>query len=115
MSASPLLNSQQSAGLGQCTLAAGAAARSLRGAAAMRLCVLSGRAWVTLGDGRRGWRADGGDLVLESGQSLCVARGQRVVIEPLGRQDLHYQWRRPGAVQPVCRPAADMARGVCRA
>src|SRR5574337_1158676 len=114
MSASHVLNSQQSAGQDRCQLAAGAT-RSLRPTVAMQLRVLSGRAWVTLDDGPHGWREQSGDLLLQPGQRLCVAPGQHAVVEPLGHQALQYQWRRPGAARPVGRPVAAMGPGVCRA
>ncbi|RKJ98384.1 DUF2917 domain-containing protein [Alicycliphilus denitrificans] len=114
MTASHVPDSQQSTGQGLCTLAAGAT-HSLRPRAAMQLRVFSGRAWVTLDDGPHGWREGAGDLVLRAGQSLCVAPGWHAVVEPLGHQALQYQWHGLGAVQPACRPVADMGLGACRA
>lgn len=101
MTASHVLNSQQWATCAHpvaedlCNLASGAT-RSLRPRAAMQLRVVCGRAWVTLGDGMHGWREEGGDRVLQPGQSLRVAAGQHAVVEPLGREPLRYQWRRTG-------------------
>lgn len=80
-----------------CTVPQGAA-RSLHPRAPMQLRVVSGHAWVTLGNGQQGWREASGDLMLHAGQSVCVAPGQRAVVEPLGREPLQFQWRRAAAV-----------------
>jgi len=67
------------------TVAAGAAA-TLVPKAAMVLRVAEGQAWVTLGNGERD------DLILCAGQSVPVAAGQSVVVEPLGGRRLQYRW-----------------------
>ncbi|AVP58798.1 DUF2917 domain-containing protein [Pulveribacter suum] len=85
-------------------------ARSLRAAAAMQLRVLRGRAWVTLGTGPGGWLEASGDALLHAGQCLQVQAGQQAVLEPLGGEPLHYQWRRAGADAPAARPAACAAQ-----
>lgn len=85
-------------------------ARSLRAAAAMQLRVLRGRAWVTLGTGPGGWLEESGDTLLYPGQCLQVQPGQRAVLEPLGGEALHYQWRRAGTYAPAAPPAARAAQ-----
>ena len=95
MTASHVLNPQQSsacAGQAPCLLASGST-HSLRPRVPMRLRVVSGRAWVTLGTGAQGWGEASGDVVLHPGQGMDVAAGRRAVIEPLGREPLRYQWR----------------------
>ncbi|MBS0300828.1 MAG: DUF2917 domain-containing protein [Proteobacteria bacterium] len=114
MTASQVLNWQQSADQDRCLLAAGTA-RSLHPRAAMQLRVLSGRAWVTLDDGPHGWREGSGDLLLHAGQSLNVAPGRHAVIEAVGHEALQYQWRRPQAAAAACRQLAGAASGVCHA
>lgn len=85
-------------------------ARSLRAASAMQLRVLRGRAWITLGTGPGGWLEASGDTLLYPGQCLQVQPGQRAVLEALGGEALHYQWRRAGADAPAARPAPRAAQ-----
>jgi len=68
-------------------VAPGAAIR-LTPKAAMTLRIAEGQAWVTLGQGL----GDGGDVFLCAGQSLPVAAGQSVVVEPLNGRRLQYRW-----------------------
>ena len=110
MTASHVPDSQQSPA---CTLATGAA-RSLRPAAAMQLRVVSGQAWVTLGDGPHGWREESGDVLLQAGQSVRVAAGQHAVVEPLGREPLRFQWHGATAqAQAAAAPGPAMERDAC--
>ncbi|PUA95291.1 hypothetical protein C8C99_0090 [Acidovorax sp. 107] len=81
------------------TVAAGAAA-TLAPKAAMTLRIAEGQAWVTLGKGL----GDGSDLILCAGQSVPVAAGQPVVIEPLNGRRLQYRWVSGDAAD--ARPAA---------
>ncbi|GAB1386107.1 hypothetical protein MASR1M59_12550 [Melaminivora sp.] len=67
-------------------------AHGCRPGRAMQLRVLRGRAWVTLGAGPGGWGESSGDVMLYPGQTLHVAAGQSMVIEPLGAEGLDYQW-----------------------
>ena len=69
------------------TIAAGAAA-TLVPRSAMVLRVAEGQAWVTFGNGV----AESSDLILSAGQSVPVAAGQTVVVEPLGGRRLQYRW-----------------------
>ncbi|QLA81396.1 DUF2917 domain-containing protein [Acidovorax sp. JMULE5] len=69
------------------TVAAGAAV-TLAPKAAMVLRIAEGQAWVTLGQGL----GDSSDLFLCAGQSLPVAAGQSVVVEPLNGRRLQYRW-----------------------
>ena len=69
------------------TVAAGAAV-SLAPKAAMTLRIAEGQAWVTLGKGL----GDSSDVFLCAGQSLPVAAGQSVVVEPLNGRRLQYRW-----------------------
>lgn len=80
-------------------MAAGAAV-TLAPKAAMTLRIAEGQAWVTLGQGL----GDGSDLILRAGQSVPVAAGQSVVIEPLNGRRLQYRWVRGDAAD--ARPAA---------
>jgi hypothetical protein len=73
------------------TVAAGAAV-SLAPRAAMTLRIAEGQAWVTQGTG---------DVFLCAGQSVEVAPGQLVVIEPLGGRRLQYRWTRADAARPA--------------
>ena len=67
-------------------LAAGRA-MSLRARHGSELVVVGGRVWATL-DGPHGPAARGqGDLILEAGEHLPLAAGQRVVVEPLRSPD----------------------------
>lgn len=75
-------------------VAAGAAVSLTTPQAAMTLRIAEGQAWVTLGDGV----GEAGDVVLCAGQSLQVAPGRSVVIEPLGGRRLQYRWTRADAV-----------------
>lgn len=81
------------------TVAAGAAL-SLAPKAAMTLRIAEGQAWVTLGQGAGG----DSDVFLCPGQSLPVAAGQTVVVEPLGGRRLQYRWTRQDAAD--ARPAS---------
>jgi len=76
------------------------AAVSLAPRAAMTLRIAEGQAWVTLGKGL----GDSSDVVLCAGQSLQVAAGQSVVVEPLGEHRLQYRWTRLDAAHG--RPAS---------
>ncbi|MES2929323.1 MAG: DUF2917 domain-containing protein [Pseudomonadota bacterium] len=69
------------------TVAAGAAV-TLAPKAAMVLRIAEGQAWVTLGQGL----GDSSDVFLCAGQSLPVAAGQSVVVEPLNGRRLQYRW-----------------------
>lgn len=115
---SQVLHSQPSsapagvAGQDLCTLAAGSA-RSLRPTAAMQLRVVSGQAWVTLGDGPHGWREESGDTMLQAGQSVRVSAGQHAVVEPLGHQPLQFQWRSAGAAPAAGQRPAALQRDAC--
>ncbi|UCU98642.1 DUF2917 domain-containing protein [Acidovorax radicis] len=80
-------------------VAAGAAIR-LAPKAAMTLRIAEGQAWVTLGKGI----GDSSDVFLCAGQSLPVAAGQSVVVEPLGGRRLQYRWVRGDAAN--ARPAS---------
>lgn len=71
------------------TVAAGAAV-TLAPKAAMTLRIAEGQAWVTLGKGV----GDSSDVFLCAGQSLPVAAGQLVVVEPLNGRRLQYRWVR---------------------
>ncbi len=96
----------------ECFLESGQA-HSLHPRAALQLRVLRGRAWVTLGAGPGGWLGASGDVLLHAGQSVCVPAGARAVVEPLGRDGLHYQWRAAAAraaAQPARRAAAAPAQ-----
>lgn len=81
------------------TVAAGAAV-SLAPQSAMTLRIAEGQAWVTLGQGV----GDSTDVFLCAGQSLQVAAGQSVVMEPLGGRRLQYRWTRGDAAS--ARPAS---------
>lgn len=81
------------------TVAAGAAA-TLVPRSAMTLRIAEGQAWVTLGKGP----GDSSDLFLCAGQSVQVAAGQSVVVEPLGGRRLQYRWTRRDAAS--ARPAS---------
>jgi hypothetical protein len=54
----------------------------------MTLRIAEGQAWVTLGKGL----GDSSDVFLCAGQSLPVAAGQSVVVEPLNGRRLQYRW-----------------------
>lgn len=69
-------------------LAAGQAI-SLKAAAASLLRVRQGRVWVTR-DATARWGSE--DLVLAPGESLEVAAGQRIVMEPWDRHGATYTW-----------------------
>jgi len=69
------------------TVAAGAAV-TLAPKAAMSLRIAEGQAWVTLGSPV----GDSSDVFLCAGQSLRVAAGQSVVVEPLNGRRLQYRW-----------------------
>ncbi len=74
-------------------------AKSLLSPTAMSLRVMRGHAWVTLDDGPNGaCDQAAGDIFLHAGQILWVVAGQRVVLEPLGREALQFCWRAAGAV-----------------
>ncbi|PJI96092.1 hypothetical protein CLU85_0831 [Acidovorax sp. 69] len=75
-------------------------ALSLAPSAAMTLRIAEGQAWVTLGKGP----GDSSDVFLCAGQSLVVAAGQTVVVEPLGGRRLQYRWTRGDAAS--ARPAS---------
>ena len=75
-------------------------ALSLTPRAPMALRIAEGQAWVTLGQGL----GDGSDMFLCVGQSLPVAAGQSVVVEPLNGRRLQYRWVRGDAAD--ARPAA---------
>ena len=75
-------------------------ALSLTPRAPMALRIAEGQAWVTLGQGL----GDGSDVFLCAGQSLPVAAGQSVVVEPLNGRRLQYRWVRGDAAD--ARPAA---------
>lgn len=100
MSASSILNSHLSSACAERAVQAPprllpvGATRRLRAVLPMRLRVVSGRAWVTLGAGMQGWRELSGDVVLGPGQGMTVAWGQRAVVEPLGGEPLRYRWER---------------------
>lgn len=82
-------------------------AKSLLSPAAMSLRVMRGHAWVTLDDGPNGARDQAaGDIFLHAGQVLWVVAGQRVVLEPLGREALQFCWRAAGAAS-VANAASD--------
>ena len=81
------------------TVAAGAAV-TVAPRAAMTLRIAEGQAWVTLGKGL----GDSSDIFLCAGQSLPVAAGQSVVLEPLGGRRLQYRWTRRDAAS--ARPAS---------
>lgn len=81
------------------TVAAGVAV-SLAPRAAMTLRIAEGQAWVTLGKGL----GDSSDVFLCAGQSLQVAAGQSVVVEPLNGRRLQYRWVRGEAAS--ARPAS---------
>lgn len=67
---------------------------------AMLLCIAAGHAWATLGEALHGPRQEvAGDVFLHPGQTLRVAAGQRVVLEPLDARTLHYRWSAAPAVQ----------------
>ncbi len=68
-------------------VAAGAAV-TLAPKVAMTLRIAEGQALVTLGKGL----GDSSDLFLCAGQSLPVAAGQSVVVEPLNGRRLQYRW-----------------------
>lgn len=68
-------------------VAAGAAV-TLAPKVAMTLRIAEGQAWVTLGKGL----GDSSDVFLCAGQSLPVAAGQSVVVEPLNGRRLQYRW-----------------------
>ena len=74
-------------------------ALSLTPRAPMALRIAEGQAWVTLGKGL----GDSSDVFLCSGQSLPVAAGQSVVVEPLNGRRLQYRWVRGDAAD--ARPA----------
>ena len=120
MTTSQVLHSQASsvpAGVAApelCTIPQGVA-RSLHPRAPMQLRVVSGLAWVTLSDGPHGWREDSGDLMLHTGQSVCVASGQHAVVEPMGREPLQFQWRSAAAVRAPSTQHASPRGDVCRA
>ena len=61
-------------------------ATSLRSDRATTLRVLSGRAWVTLGEADAGVPGDSGDRFLEVGEALCVPARTRLVLEPFSEQ-----------------------------
>ena len=69
------------------TVAAGAAV-TLAPKSAMVLRIAEGQAWVTLGQGL----GNSSDVFLCAGQSLSVAAGQSVVVEPLNGRRLQYRW-----------------------
>ncbi len=82
-------------------------AKSLLSPAAMSLRVMRGHAWVTLDDGPNGaCDQAAGDIFLHAGQVLWVVAGQRVVLEPLGREALQFCWRAAGAAS-VANAASD--------
>ncbi|SFE62108.1 DUF2917 domain-containing protein [Paracidovorax wautersii] len=87
-------------------------AKSLLSPTAMSLRVMRGHAWVTLDDGPNGaCDQAAGDIFLHAGQILWVVAGQRVVLEPLGREALQFCWRVAGAAS-VANVACDApARG----
>ena len=114
MSAAHVLNSQQSLGHDRCLLAVGTT-RSLLPRHAMQLRVLSGLAWVTLDDGPHGSHEGSGDLLLRPGQSLALAPGRHVVIEPLGHEALQYQWLRPAVARSAGRRVAGIEPAACPA
>jgi Protein of unknown function (DUF2917) len=57
-------------------------AMSLRPLVPSRLHITQGRAWITLGQSHEGAGNVSGDLVLTAGESLVVAAGARLVMEP---------------------------------
>jgi hypothetical protein len=66
----------------------------------MVLCVAAGRAWATLGEALHGPRGEvAGDVFLHAGQTLTVAAGQQVVLEPLDARALQYRWSPAPTVQ----------------
>jgi hypothetical protein len=91
------------AAAGSWKLAAGRAL-SLRPRQRSVLEIAQGRAWVTLGEGARGWpstaRSAGGDRVLVAGERLAIEPGMHVVVEawtapgaqPHGADALAFRW-----------------------
>lgn len=69
-------------------LAAGQAI-SLKAASASMLRVRQGRVWITR-DATARWGSE--DVVLAPGESLAVAAGQRIVMEPWDRHGATYTW-----------------------
>ena len=88
------------AAAGEAGQVAAGAAVTLAPKAAMTLRIAEGQAWVTLGQGL----GDGSDMFLCACQSLPVAAGQSVVVEPLNGRRLQYRWVRGDAAD--ARPAA---------
>ena len=76
------------AAAGEAGQVAAGAAVTLAPKAAMTLRIAEGQAWVTLGKGL----GDSSDVFLCAGQSLPVAAGQSVVVEPLNGRRLQYRW-----------------------
>jgi hypothetical protein len=64
-------------------------AMSLRASSASVLRVRQGRVWVTR-DATADWGSE--DLVLAPGESLTVAAGQRIVMEPWDGNGATYSW-----------------------
>ncbi|WP_431275255.1 DUF2917 domain-containing protein [Variovorax ureilyticus] len=74
-------------------------AMSLKASSASVLRIRQGRVWVTCdATAHRGSE----DLVLAPGESLIVAAGQRIVMEPWDSRGATYSW---DAVQPTARAA----------
>lgn len=85
-------------------------ARSLLSPVAMSLRVMRGHAWITLDDGPNGaCDKAAGDIFLHAGQTLWVVAGQRVVLEPLGRDALQFCWRPASAATATPVPEATAA------
>lgn len=81
-----------------------------------RLTVAQGCLWATLDGPHAGPPNDQGDRLLGAGETLRLAPGQRLVIEPWGRQTpTHFSWapaprlaRQPARWQAVAQPLADL-------
>lgn len=69
-------------------------AMSLRAEGASLLRIRQGRVWVTR-DATAHWGSE--DLVLAPGESLAVAAGERIVMEPWDGNGATYSWDPAGA------------------
>lgn len=70
-------------------------AMSLKASSASVLRIRQGRVWVTR-DATATWGSE--DLVLAPGESLTIAAGERIVMEPWDSNGVTYSW---DAVQPT--------------
>jgi hypothetical protein len=80
---------------------------TLRPHAPSCLHITQGRVWVTLGVSPSGAGNDSGDFVLNAGDSLAVAAGARLVMEPwqpAGADPVRFDWCVQAEARTVRRP-----------